>query len=347
MERVKIGLVGAGFVANIHCNVFSKFPNVELVGISSYRKRRAASLIDRYGIKNGYFKDYNDLFKLDLDAVLLRVPNYLHREIALAAINAGHHLLIEKPLAMNSCEGEEIVEAAKKAGKEIYYGENNIYAPASRKVKEIVNQGVLGRIYMGRGKEQHSGPHSEWFYKREFSGGGVLLDLGIHDIACLMWFLEDEIEKVFCQTTLIQPDRGKFGKCEVEDNAVGVLFFKKGTMIMIEESWTAPGGYDMKYELYGTDGQLIVDPCRNNQIVAYTKKGIEYAVEKAETTAGWTYPVPGEDYLWGYFHEMEHFIDCITKGASSYTSGEFALQVIKIIETMYRSAETGNIEAIR
>ena len=82
-------------------------------------------------------------------------------------------------------------EVEKSSNRKIFYCENNMYAPSFSKVKEIIEEGALGEIYMGRGKEQHSGPHSAWFYKQKEAGGGALLDLGIHDIACLNWYLND------------------------------------------------------------------------------------------------------------------------------------------------------------
>ncbi len=346
MEKVKVGVVGSGFIAEHHCNAYAQNPNVELVAIASVLEDEAKKLSTKYGIKKAPVKDYKDLLKMDVDAISLCIPNFLHKEVAVAALEAGKHIMIEKPLARNPAEGQVILDAAKKAGKKVFYCENNIYAPAFNKVKEIIDQGALGQIYMGRGKEQHSGPHSQWFYKKEPSGGGALIDLGIHDVACLLWFLGNDVEKVFCQTKISQPDRGKFGQCEVDDNAVGILYFKKGAMVTIEESWTAPGGYDMKFELYGTDGQLIVDPCRNDQLVCYTSKGFGYAVEKADTTTGWTFPVPGEDYFFGYVQEMQHFIKCIAENKEPRTGGELGMKALKVVDTMYKSAASGKIERV-
>jgi predicted dehydrogenase len=221
-----------------------------------------------------------------------------------------------------------------------------MYAPTFTKLKEVLNEGAVGQVYMARGKEQHSGPHSAWFYKQEKAGGGALLDLGIHDIACLLWFLNTEVKSVFCQTQIIKPDRGTFGKCEVEDNAIGILYCQNGAQVVIEESWTAPGGYDMKFEIYGTDGQIIADPCRMTPLLVYSEKGYGYAVEKASTTAGWTYPVPEEAWNFGYPQEMKHFIHCIQSGEKPLTDGAFGLKILSIVETMYKSAKSGKIEQV-
>jgi predicted dehydrogenase len=346
MEKIKVGLIGSGFIGNHHLDAYRRLSNVEIVGISSIIESEAKKLMKKYGITGTPYADYHDLLKLDIDVVSLCIPNFLHESIGIAALEAGKHLLVEKPLARTSTEGKSLLKAADKNGKSIFYCENNMYAPSFRKVKEILDQGALGTIYMGRGKEQHSGPHSKWFYKQESSGGGALIDLGIHDIALLQWYLDCKVEKVFCQTSTIQADRGDFGDCEVEDNAIGILYFENDAQVTIEESWTAPGGYDMKIELYGTEGQLIVDPCRMTPVNVYSETGYGYAVEKASLTTGWTYPVPEEAYTFGYPQEIAHFMDCIKNDKKALTPGSYGLKILQIIEAMYNSAKSGKIESV-
>ena len=338
--------MGSGFIADHHLFAFSQLPNVEVTGIATLLQDEGEELKKKYNLDAQIVSDYQDLLSQELDAVSICLPNFLHEKVALAAFEADMHILVEKPLARNVKEGLNMVASAQDAGKQIFYCENNMYAPAFTKVKTLIEEGALGNIYMGRGKEQHSGPHSEWFYKMEPSGGGALIDLGVHDIACLLWFMDDNVSEVFCQTEIVKKDRGDFGKCEVEDVAVGILYFENGAHVTIEESWLAPGGYDMKFELYGDNGQVIVDPCRNNQVVCYSESGYGYAVEKASSTKGWTFPVPGEAYMFGYPQEMAHFVDCMQNNKKPLTDGVFALEVQNIIETMYKSAKTRKVEEV-
>ena len=186
---IKVAIIGSGFIAHHHCFAYSQLPNVEIIGISSLDTPSAEELAEKFNVKGPIFADYHDLLALDCDVVSICLPNFLHKEVAIAALQAGKHVLIEKPLARTVKEGELILQAANQAGKTIFYCENNMYAPAFVKVKEILDQKALGEIYLARGKEHHSGPHSRWFYKQEQAGGGALLDLGVHDIACLLWFL--------------------------------------------------------------------------------------------------------------------------------------------------------------
>ncbi|TFG18627.1 MAG: Gfo/Idh/MocA family oxidoreductase [Promethearchaeota archaeon] len=346
MENVKVGIIGSGFIADHHALSYSQLPNVEIVGVSSLLKDEAQLLMKKYAIPGEPLKDYKELLKTDCDAISICLPNFLHKEVTLDVLNSGKHALVEKPLARYVSEGQEMLDAAKSANRNIFYCENNMYAPTFAKVKEIIDEGGLGKIYMGRGKEQHSGPHSSWFYKKESAGGGALLDLGIHDIACLVWYLGCDVKDVFCQTKLIVPDRGVFGACEVEDNAVGILYFENDAQVVIEESWTAPGGYDMRFELFGTEGQIKVAPTFSNLISVYSEKGYGYAVEKASTTAGWTYPVPSEAWNFGYPQEILHFIDCILNKKKTLTDGVYGLKILQIVEAMYHSAESGKVEEI-
>ncbi|MHA1818960.1 MAG: Gfo/Idh/MocA family protein [Promethearchaeota archaeon] len=346
MDKIKVGLIGSGFIASHHAYSYSLLPDVEVVAVSSLLEDQAKELMKKYNIPGEPIKDYHKLLEMDLDAVSVCLPNFLHEKVGIDALNAGKHILIEKPLARNVEEGLNLVKTAEKNGKKIFYCENNMYAPSFIKVKELIEEGAVGQIYMARGKEQHSGPHSSWFYKKGQAGGGALIDLGIHDIALLVWFLNSEVEKVFCQTTITQKDRGDFGECEVEDNAVGILYFKNGAQVTIEESWCAPGGYQMLIEIHGTNGEIIADPTRKTPIDVYSEKGYGYAVEKAGTTVGWTHPVPEEAWTFGYPQEIKHFMDCIRTGKGPKTDGKYGLKILAIVDAMYKSAESGKIEKV-
>ncbi len=346
MEKVKVGIIGSGFSAKDHFYAYSLVPNIEIAGIAASSLEKAKSFMKKFNIPGKPFGDYRDLLKLECDAISVCLPNYLHKDVTIDILNSGTHALVEKPLAKNINEGEEMLDTEKSSNRKIFYCENNMYAPSFSKVKEIIDEDALGIIYMGRGKEQHSGPHSEWFYKKAKAGGGALIDLGIHDIACLVWYLNCGVSEVFCQTKTIISQREKFGKCEVEDNAVGILYFENDVQAVIEESWTAPGGYDIRFELFGTEGHIKVAPTFSNLISVYSEKGFSYAVEKASTTKGWTFPVPEESWSFGYQQEISHFIDCIMQNKKPLTDGKYAQKILQIVETMYKSAKTKKIEEV-
>ena len=346
MEKINVAIIGSGFIAEHHCHAYNLLPNVEIIGISSLEEDKAKELMNKYNISGKLVKNYEDLLKIDCEAISVCVPNFLHKKITIDVLNSGKHAFVEKPLAKTVSEAADMLEAEKTSNCKIFYCENNMYAPSFRKVKEILEEGALGQIYMGRGKEQHSGPHSAWFYKQKEAGGGALLDLGIHDIACLVWYLNCNVSEVFCQTRTVIPKREKFGACEVEDNAVGILYFENNAQIVIEESWTAPGGYDMRFEIFGTEGHIKAAPTFSNVISVYSEKGFGYAVEKASTTKGWTFPVPEESWSFGYPQEISHFINCIIQNKEPLTDGKYGQKILQIVDAMYKSAKTKKIEDV-
>ncbi|MFX1558366.1 MAG: Gfo/Idh/MocA family protein, partial [Promethearchaeota archaeon] len=151
MNKLKVGIIGSGFIAEHHCHSYSQLPNIEIIGISSLNEDEAKSLMKKYEIPGKPIKDYKDLIKLDFDMISACVPNFLHKEVAIDTLNAGSHVLIEKPLARNVIEGMDILDAEKSSNRKVFYCENNMYAPTFSKVKEIISEGALGTIYMGRG----------------------------------------------------------------------------------------------------------------------------------------------------------------------------------------------------
>jgi predicted dehydrogenase len=346
MKKLKVGIIGSGFIAEHHIYSYLLLPNVEIVGISALHKEKPQKLIKQFELNCDWYKNYHDLLKQNCDIVSICLPNYLHKKVTIDALNSGSHAIVEKPIASNIEEGIEMVDAEKPSNRRIFYAENNIYAPSFTKAKEIISEGALGDIYMARGKEQHSGPHSEWFYKKNKAGGGVLIDLGVHNIACLLWYLASDVVEVFCQTRTLKSTREQFGRCEVEDNAMGILIFENGAQVVLEESWTAPGGYDMRFEIFGKKGQIQVSPTSSNLINVYSKKGYGYAVEKAESTKGWTFPVPEESHTFGYPQEIKHFIECILKNKNTFTDSKFGLKVLKIVDAMYKSATSRKLEPV-
>jgi predicted dehydrogenase len=319
---------------------------VEIIGISARHKEKPLQLKKKFDLECEWYKDYRELLNQNCDIVSICLPNYLHKQATIDTLNSGTHALVEKPLARNPREGLEMLQVEKESNRRIFYCENNIYAPCFKKAKNILDEKGIGDIFMANGHERHSGPHSTWFYKKKYAGGGALLDLGIHDVACLMWYLDCGVESVFCQTSTIKPKRDEFGKCEVEDNAIGILYFENNAQVVIEESWTKIGGYDIGYDLFGTEGEISVSPTFNDQIKVYSKNGYGYAVEKADSTKGWTFPVPNESWTFGYPQQIQHFVDAIVNKKEIYTDGKFGLKTLQVVDAMYKSAESNEKELV-
>lgn len=343
MRKVVVGIIGAGFSAERHAAGYRALPTVEIGAVTGLKasKKETEEFAHKIGAKRA-FTNYEDLLKQeDIEIVSICAPNYLHEQIAVAAAEHGKHMVVEKPLAKNVEQGKSIVDAANKAKVKLMYAENFQYAPSFVKAMEIVDQGGMGDIFMTTGREAHSGPHSRWFYDLNLAGGGALIDLGIHDIQLMRMFTKSEPTEVSAITLKTQSD------LTVEDNGVAAIKFKSGALGTLEESWTTKGGYDIRIELYGKQGDIVINPTRMTPLQVFSARGFGYAGEKVEFTKGWTYPIPEEFYTFGYIQEIEHFVKCVVEDCKPITSGEDGLAALKAIMAMYESAKTGKLATIR
>ena len=202
----------------------------------------------------------------------------------------------------------------------------------------MVNEGAIGDIYMLKQSEKHSGPHSDWFYDINLAGGGVLMDMGCHGIAWFRWMLKNARAKSVYATmsTVYHKQRTK-----AEDNSVVIIEFENGVTGLVENSWAKHGGMDDRSEVYGTGGVVYADLFMGNAAIAYSKNGYGYAMEKADTTVGWTFTIFEEAFNQGYPQELKHFIDCVQHNKEPLVTGEDGRAVLEIIYAAYASAAQG------
>ncbi|HQA69928.1 MAG TPA: Gfo/Idh/MocA family oxidoreductase, partial [Aggregatilineales bacterium] len=178
MDKVRVGVIGSGFIGNIHVDALKRVPDAEIVAVASKTPGKAAAFAAERGIPNAY-EDYRELLaRDDIDAVTVGVPNYLHEEVVCAAAEAGKHIMCEKPFARTIQEAERMLAAVREAGVKLVYGEMLCFAPKYVRAKRLVEEGALGEVFLVKQSEEHDGPHSPWFWDVNLSGGGVLLDMG-------------------------------------------------------------------------------------------------------------------------------------------------------------------------
>jgi predicted dehydrogenase len=189
---------------------------------------------------------------------------------------------------------------------------------------------------MASAREGHGGPYSPWFYDASLAGGGALMDLGIHDVQVLRMLTKSDPKEV---SAIISKSRNDLS---VEDNAVATIKLGSETLGVIEESWTTKGGFDMRVEIYGAEGRLVVSPTLGTPLQAFSAKGFGTARE-VESTKGWTFPTPDGFYTFGYIQEIEHFVKCVLEDKKPKTSGEDGLISLAAIMAMYESAKTGKL----
>jgi myo-inositol 2-dehydrogenase/D-chiro-inositol 1-dehydrogenase len=336
---VRVGIIGSQFQADCHAAAIRMIvDDMTVAAVASPTAGNAAHLAERYQIPRVY-TDYRDLAKdQEIEAVTITAPNALHCEMTIAMARAGKHVICEKPLCVNPAEADKMIEACRANGVLLLYAEELFFTPKYLKAKEMAGSGAFGKVHLVKQSEKHFGPHSEWFWDVKRAGGGALLDLGVHGIGFAWWFLgRPKILSAYSHLgTYVHAD-----KTQADDEAVTVIEFEGGAFGIIENSWTRRGGMDDRIEIYGEGGLTIANLHTGNALQTYSEYGFGYAVEKAPTTKGWTYPVFEELWNYGFPQEMRHFARAIRGLESAQSTGEDGKAILEAIFAAYASAGLG------
>ena len=337
--KVKVGIIGSQFQADIHAAAFRIMPEeAEVVAVSSPTPGNAERLASRYGIPR-VFLDYREMLReADIEMVGITAPNSLHASMAIDIARSGKHVVCEKPLCMTLEEADEMIDVCNHCGVLLMYAEELFFTPKYVKAKEMADQGAFGKVYQVKQTEKHFGPHSPWFWDVAKSGGGALMDLGCHGIAFCYWFLNrSPVKSVYCQ----MDTQVHGGKTRAEDNSICILEFENGAIGVVENSWARRGGMDDHVEVFGEAGLTYANLHMGNALPTYSERGFEYAVEKAPTTTGWSYPVFEELWNYGFPQEMRHFARCVRGKESPQATGHDGRVVMEALYAGYASAGGG------
>ena len=249
-KKVKVGVIGCGLIAHTaHLPWYWENPDVELVAVCSDIEKQAKATAKRWDAKH-WFTDYKKLLEMEeIDAVSICTPLWMHKEISVAASKAGKHVLCEKPMARNSQEANEMVDAAEAAGKKLMIGFMKRFNPGFLKIKEIIDKGTIGKVY-------HTDIHwnlyfppnshvSKIFSEDERIGGGVVLDNCSHYIDLFRWLINSEVDSVVAETSTIVPER------IYEDQASIIMRFKNRATSILDMGfnrveWVEQTGWDKK-----------------------------------------------------------------------------------------------------
>ncbi len=339
-----VGLVGSQFVSSIHHESFRHVPSAEVLAVASPTIEHVRRFAQERGIPR-WFVDYREMLALpEIDLVVLGLPNDLHCEAVLAAAAAGKHVVLEKPMALNLQECDRMIDAGRRAGVKLMYAEEILFAPKYVRLKQLVDEGALGRPYLVKQSEKHDGPHSPWFWDVNRSGGGVTLDMGCHAFEFFRWILsgKDCANRPRAKSVYAQMGTHVHGdKTRGDDDAVVIIEFENGCIAVAEESWAKPGGMDDRAEVYGSEGVAYADLLRGNAIHTYSRGGYGYAVEKAGSTAGWSFTIYEEAWNYGFPQEMAHFVECVRDDKPPLVTGEDGRAVLEIVMAAYASAGQG------
>lgn len=338
-EPVGFAVIGGGWVADVHARAIRANNNARLIAVGDYardrgRAGRGRDLAAKYGVES-YSDDYRRLFDDPrVEAVTVALPNGLHFEVAYTALQAGRHVVIEKPLVYRLDEADRLIALAAEKKLTVGYAEELCYCPKFLRGKQLIEDGVIGDLFFVRQIEQHAGPYSEWFYDPLLAGGGALMDMGCHSIEYLRWIFDKRpVRKVTAQmANYMHKDRGA-----LEDHVVLHLEFEGGKAGLVEAGWALHGGMESIARHQGTRGVLDVDLLGGNGIDLFSLEGV--AVENL--LPGWTRP--DFEWLWqnGYPQEMADFAAAIREGRAPIESAADGRAVLELIWAAYESAATG------
>ena len=337
-SNVNVALIGSQFISSIHARSLQHCPRASMLAVCSPTPGHAERFASEFGIPH-HFTDHRRMLEMDeIDMVVIGAPNFVHCELVCDAAAAGKHVVLEKPMCLNLAEADQMIEACRRAGVKLMYAEELCFAPKYVRLKQLLDSGALGEPTLIKQSEKHSGPHATHFWDVERSGGGVTMDMGCHAVEFFRWMLgRPKVKSVYAQmSTQVHGDRTRG-----DDNAILILEFETGCVAMAEESWTKLGGMDDRAEVYGSKGVAYADLLHGNSIETYSTVGYDYAVEKAGATKGWSFTIYEEEWNYGFWDEMRHFVDCVADDRQPAVTGEDARAVLEVIFAAYESAGTG------
>ncbi len=352
MRRLKAGIVGCGGIANAkHLPAMAKSGLYEITAFCDVIEERAKEAKDRFGSEDArVFLDYRELVQEDLDVVYVTTPNRSHADISIAAMEAGKDVMCEKPMARTYEEAQRMLEAAGRTKKVLNIAYQNRYRRDAAYLKELCRSGEMGEIYFAKAHALRRRAVPTWgvFLNEEEQGGGPLIDIGTHALDLTLWMMDNyevasvtgaAFHKLSCQT-----DQGNaFGDWDpelfkVEDSAFGFIRMKNGAVIELEASWALNTLEvdEAKTSICGTKaGADMKDGLRINRIHHNVP-----TVEKPELSGGAVDFFSGDEKSAADV-EQELFYRIVADGAKQTVEPEQAAVVTRILEAVYRSAESG------
>lgn len=336
---IGVGLIGSQFIARAHAEALRRFVRgAELRAVASPTPGHAESLAREFGIAHAFTDARALLERKDVDLVLIGVPNDLHAPMAMAAAQAGKHVAMEKPLCLTLAEADAMIATCAAAQTRLFYAEELVFAPKYARLKQLIAEGAVGRPYLVKQLEKHSGPHAPWFWDVDRAGGGVLFDMGCHGIEFARWILDKpRIHAVTAHCATVAHG----SRTRAEDDGLMVLEFEGGGRAIIEDSWAFFGGMDDRAEVYGAEGSVFCDLVHGNAMKTWSNPGYGYAMEKAASTRGYSFTVFEEGWNYGFPQELQHMVDCLRGGQEPRESGADGREVLRILFAAYESAAEG------
>lgn len=330
---MNVAVVGLGIGAD-HVSRFAAVHGVAVVAAADLEGSRLLGIARDFGIRHTA-SDYREIVERpDVDAVAVCLPNHLHAAVSAEFLEAGKHVLVEKPMAMTATEAQRMAETAHRCGRVLAVAMNYrwIFGPDSLYLKQLICDGALGRIYYIRAQSLRrstgSGEAASWRTARTLSGGGALIDMGVHKLDLAMWFLDDFSPRAATATTATELTLNS----DVDDFCVGMIRMGSGAVMTLEStlaSHTRGGGI---ITLMGTQGGAVLD------LSMPAGKRLSLFGRQGHALTEWT-PTEIDVSAFPDRSVQEHFVRCIRQGIVPETSAERGVAMMRLVDAMYRSSE--------
>ncbi|TNF79211.1 MAG: Gfo/Idh/MocA family oxidoreductase [Gammaproteobacteria bacterium] len=345
MSSIRLGMIGAGQIALFTSREFRRHPGCDVIAVADPNAERAAELAGVVRAEHTYTEVEELLAHDDLDAVYIAVPNAFHEEVAIKALAAGKHVLLDKPFALDAQAARNIIDAAEKADRTLMLGMNQRFERNVQSAKALIAEGRLGDVYHLKAfwRRRAGIPRmGSWFTNKSVAGGGALLDIGVHVLDVALHLIDNFRPTSVSGATFTRfGNRGlgeggwgrserEFDDFDVDDFATALIRLEGGAVITLEASWALhqPSSNDHDVVAYGEDAGLAV---YGNQLFE-PGDGNEYRIVQNPTTPAIAYP---------HCSRAEHFINVLLGDETPVIDLNQSLAVQKILDGIYESAATG------
>ncbi|MCE5286208.1 MAG: Gfo/Idh/MocA family oxidoreductase [Pelosinus sp.] len=331
MEKVGFGVIGCGRISKNHFEAIRTLTGAQLIAAADIDPQALEGAAEKYGCP-GYLNYKEMLNNPEIQIINICTPSGLHAQIALDAIQAGKHVIIEKPMAMSLYEADTVISAAKKAGVKVGIVHQNRFNNAVVKLRHAYNKGDFGQLTHGAAVVRWN-RNDDYYAQAPWRGtwehdGGCLMNQSIHIIDLLQWMM-GAVESVFAYTAT------KLRKIEGEDVAVVVLKFKSGALGIIEAATTIfPTNLEETLNIFGSTGTAVLGGIAVNKIEAWRFNGEDEAAVLAEQSA-----VPPNVYGFGHKNLIEDFMEAIANNREPAINAEEGRKALEIILAIYHSVK--------
>lgn len=350
-QRPRVAIIGCGGIANgSHAPSLKRLQDegdCEVVACADVNESAAKAMAEKFGIPR-HVTDFRALLEMDdLDGVTVATPPFVHKEATIAALRAGKHVLCEKPMAMNVAEAKDMAQAARETGKVLTIGHGGRFSAAAQAIHERAAAGDLGEIYYAKATalRQRGVPSRGVFTVKKLNGGGPLIDIGVHALDLTVWLMGNPrpvgvygatYDRLAHTPHVAQQNGINWGpfdpaRYDVEDLCAGFVRFENGATLFLETSWLINQAEPevRRTELYGTRGGASTNPFT---ILVDDGTALKDVAPKLEE---------GRDGARGNFLRFKRFLECIEGKAEPLVKPEESLNVQRIIDGLYASAESG------